>query len=601
MNKPLTRAEVPLQDTWNLTDLFATHEAWSAELQSLPAAAESVTRHRGRLGEGAAVLMACLDEREALFIRLQRALIYANLCQASDGTDPVAQAAYAQAGTVHAQVGAALAFVEPEILALPLGTLQRYLAELPALQAHQVELDDMLARQPHTLGSEAEQAIAALGQVLEGPFNVYLRAKSGDLQVAAFQDDAGRTHPNSFNLFESTWEGHPDATLRRGAWAAFTTGLRSMRHTFAATLGTEVAKQVALARLRRYPDTESALLHEQKVPHALYHRVLRDLQSGISAPMRRYARLRQRVLGLDRLLYCDLKTPLASQNAQQLSFDEARTLIIDSLAPLGPEYQTMLQAAFDGRWIDRATNVGKSSGAFCASPYGVHPFILISWTGSMRNVFTLAHELGHAGHLLLAGRHQRFMNTRTSLPFIEAPSTLHEVLLARHILDRSTDAAVRREVIELVLGTYHHNFVTHLLEAELQHHLFAQAEAGRALTADWLDATQREILVRFWGDALTLDDGAAMTWMRQPHYYIGLYPYTYSVGLVTATALAARGAGQGLEAWLGVLGAGGTATPLELAARVGVDLSSAAPFEAAVAWVDGLVAELEAGLGGAQP
>ncbi|WP_374669451.1 oligoendopeptidase F [Ramlibacter sp.] len=596
MNKPLTRAEVPLEDTWNLTDLFATHEAWSAELQSLPAAAESVTRHRGRLGEGAAVLMACLDAREALFVRLQRALIYANLCQASDGTDATAQAAHAQAGTVHAQVAAAVAFVEPEVLALPPGTLQRYLDELPALQTHQVELDDMLARQPHTLGSEAEQAIAALGQVLDGPFNVYLRAKSGDLQVAAFQDDAGRTHPNSFNLFESTWEGHPDPALRRRAWAAFTTGLRSMRHTFAATLGTEVAKQVALARLRRYPDTEGYLLHAQKVPRALYDRVRVDLQAGIAVPMRRYARLRQRVQGLDRLLYCDVKTPLAAAGTRHLSFDEVRTLILDALAPLGAEYQAMLSAAFSQRWIDRATNIGKSSGAFCASPYGVHPYILISWTGSMRNVFTLAHELGHAGHFLLAGRHQRFMNTRPTLPFIEAPSTLHEVLLARHILDRSQDANVRREVIELVLGTYHHNFVTHLLEAELQHRLFAQAEAGRALTADWLDETQRDILRRFWGDALTLDDGAAMTWMRQPHYYIGLYPYTYSVGLVTATALAARGTGEGLPRWLEVLAAGGTRSPLELAAQVGVDLSSAEPFEAAVAWVDGLVAELEAGL-----
>lgn len=594
MNQPLTRAQVPLEDTWNLTDLFVTHDAWSAELQALAGATETVTRYRGRLGEGAAMLMACLDAREALYVRLQRALIYANLCQASDGTDPVAQAAYAQAGTVHAQVAAALAFVEPEILALPAGTVQRYLAELPTLQAHQVELDDLLARQPHTLGSEAEQVIAALGQVLEGPFNVYLRAKSGDLRVAAFQDEAGRTQANSFNLFESTWEGHPDTACRRAAWTAFTAGLRSMRHTFAATLGTEVAKQVALARLRRYPDTESALLHAQKAPHALYHRVLDDLQTGIAAPMRRYARLRKRVLGLDRLLYCDLKTPLASQNAQHLSFDEARTLILEALAPLGTEYQALLDAAFRGRWIDRATNVGKSSGAFCASPYGVHPFILISWTGSMRNVFTLAHELGHAGHFLLAGRQQRFMNTRPTLPFIEAPSTLHEVLLARHILDRSHDASVRAEVIEAVLGTYHHNFVTHLLEAELQRRLFAQAEAGRALTADWLDETQRDILRRFWGEDLTLDEGAAMTWMRQPHYYIGLYPYTYSVGLVTATALAARGTGQGLQGWLGVLGAGGTATPMELAARVGVDLSSAEPFEAAVAWVDGLVGELEA-------
>jgi oligoendopeptidase F len=248
------------------------------------------------------------------------------------------------------------------------------------------------------------------------------------------------------------------------------------------------------------------------------------------------------------------------------------------------------------RWVDRADNIGKSSGAFCATPYGVHPYILMTWADTMRNVFVLTHELGHGAHFGLAMKHQRYVNTRPAMPFVEAPSIMHEMLLARHILAQSSDARMRRSVIMQVLGTYHHNFVTHLLEAELQHRVYAQAEAGQAVTAQLLNQCKGEILAGFWGDAVEIDDGARMTWMRQPHYYLGLYPYTYSVGLVAATAVAGLVADEGAPAvqrWLQVLKAGGTMKPMELLQLAGIDLSSPAPIRAAVAYVGSLVNELE--------
>jgi oligoendopeptidase F len=215
----------------------------------------------------------------------------------------------------------------------------------------------------------------------------------------------------------------------------------------------------------------------------------------------------------------------------------------------------------------------------------------------MRNAFTLAHELGHAGHFSLANRHQRYVNTRPAMPFVEAPSIMNEVLLARHILARATDPRMRRWVIMQVLGTYHHNFVTHLLEGELQRQVYRLAEKGEAVTAQLLNERKRAILQKFWGDSVEIDGDAAMTWMRQPHYYIGLYPYTYSVGLVAATALAEKAAREGdaiLTGWLDVLRAGGTLRPLELMKRVGIDLSSPQPIKDAVAYVGRLVTELEA-------
>jgi oligoendopeptidase F len=226
----------------------------------------------------------------------------------------------------------------------------------------------------------------------------------------------------------------------------------------------------------------------------------------------------------------------------------------------------------------------------------VHPYILMTWSNTMRNVFTLAHELGHGGHFGLAMQHQRYVNMRPAMPFIEAPSTMNEMLLAQHVLGQSQDRRMRRSVIMQVLGTYHHNFVTHLLEAELQRQVYALAESGRSITAAVLNEAKGRILTRFWGDTVEIDDGARMTWMRQPHYYMGLYPYTYSVGLVAATAMSLRVQQEGQPAvhrWLDVLKAGGTRKPLELMQSAGIDMASPQPIRDAVAYVGRLIAELD--------
>jgi oligoendopeptidase F len=348
--------------------------------------------------------------------------------------------------------------------------------------------------------------------------------------------------------------------------------------------------------LRRHAGTEAYLLQAHQVPTALYTTVREVIQAEVAPHMQRYARLRKRVLGLDRLLYCDIKAPLDPDFNASIGFDAACALILDSLACMGPDYVQLVRNVLQQRWIDRADNIGKSSGAFCATPYGVHPYILMTWADSMRNLFVLAHELGHGAHFSLAMKHQRFVNTHPAMPFVEAPSTLHEMLLARHILARSSDARMRRSVIMQMLGTYHHNFVTHLLEAELQHRVYALAEAGQAVTAQLLNRCKGDILAGFWGDAVEIDDGACMTWMRQPHYYMGLYPYTYSVGLVAATAMSERivnDGGDAAQRWLQVLQAGGTLKPLELLQLAVIDLNSAQPIRAAVAQVGSLVDELE--------
>ncbi len=596
MQKRLARADVPVAMTWDLRDLFADEAAWEAEFAALEAAPAEVAPFEGRLGESGAMLASCLDKVENLKARMMRLSTFAYLRNAQDGTNPDHQAAAARVGALAARLCAGMTFVEAETLALPDDTLASFLAEEPALAAHRVSLERLIETKPHRLGAETEGVLAALGEVLGSPYATYQRSKASDIQFAPFADAQGTSHPNSFSLYETTYESHPDAGVRRGAWASFTAGLKAYNNTYAATIATEVKKNVALARLRGYASTEQYLLESHQVAHGLYTNILEIIRAELAPHMQRYQRLRRRVLGLDAVLHCDLRAPLDAGFEPPISYEQACDTLLASMAPMGAEYVDFVRTALTQRWVDRADNVGKSTGAFCSSPYGVHPYILITWAGTTRSVFTLAHELGHAAHFGLAMKHQRFVNMRPAMPFIEAPSIMHEMLLARHILAGSDDPRTRRSVIMQLLGTYHHNFVTHLLEAELQHRVLALAEAGQAITATLLNRTKGEVLQGFWGDAVEIDDGARMTWMRQPHYYMGLYPYTYSVGLVAATAMGQRVAQEGAPAvqrWLQVLRAGGTLKPLELMQLAGIDMSTPQPIHDAVAHVGSLVDELE--------
>jgi len=597
MHTRLSRADVAAESTWNLDDLFVDAAAWESDYQAVDEARQALHVYQGQVDKSAATLLACLNAVESLETRLMRVATFAHLRNAQDGTNAQYQAAMARVSALHARVGASTSFVDAEILAFPAGLLEQFMASEPGLTDYKIPLSDLLELRSHRLGADTERVLAALGEVLNAPYIIYNRSKSGDMQFAPFTDGAGTVYSNSVNGFESDFETHSDTSMRRSAWASFSAGLKAYNQTYAATFATEVNKNVAMARLRNYRSTEEYLLQAHKIPHTVYSNILNLIQTELAPHMQRYARLRSRVLGLDKLLYCDIKAPLDPAFNPRVSYEEGCQLILDSLAVMGPEYCAFARKAMEQRWVDRADNIGKSSGAFCASPYGVHPYILIIWSNTMRNVFTLAHELGHGGHFGLAMQHQRFVNMRPAMPFVEAPSIMNEMLLAQHILGKSQEVRMRRSVIMQVLGTYHHNFVTHLLEAELQRQVYALAESGESITAAVLNDRKGRILAKFWVDTVEIDEGARMTWMRQPHYYMGLYPYTYSVGLVASTAMSLLVQKEGqaaVQRWLEVLKAGGTRGPLELMQMAGIDMDSPQPIHDAVAYVGRLIDELEA-------
>lgn len=594
--KRYVRSEVPEQLTWNLNDLFSTFEAWETELKSIETDLSSVTQFKGRFQEGSKTFYECLLAQEKLQQRLILVGAFANLSQTEDGTNPANQANSSRFASLFTKVNASLAFISSEILELPDGLVEAYIQEMKELEPFRKNLTELLDSKKHKLSPETEMALASLGEVHGAPYKIYEMSKSADMQFPSFHDDEGNELPNSFALFEDRYEFSPNTSIRRKAYESFVSTLKQYKNTFATTYATEVKKQVALAKLRNYESVTHMLLDPQQVTVEMYHNQLDIIQQELAPHMRRFANLKKQVLGLDKMLFCDLKAPLDPEFNPETTYEEASKVILESLKVMGPEYCEIMEKGLSERWVDLADNVGKATGAFCLSPYGAHPYILITWTDTMRGAFVLTHELGHAGHFYLANKNQRVFNTRPSTYFVEAPSTMNELLLGQHLLKNTEDKQMKRWVILQLLGTYYHNFVTHLLEGEYQRRVYHHAEQGKPITATTLCEIKEDVLKSFWGDSVEIDEGASLTWMRQPHYYMGLYPYTYSAGLTASTAVSQMIQEEGqpvVDRWLEVLKAGGTMRPEDLLNHAGVDMSKPDAIKKAVSFVGTLVDELE--------
>jgi len=591
-----SRQDVPIEQTWDVTDLFKNEEEWEKEAKKVQEDIQQIVTFKGRLHQNAMTLLQALQEYEQYQQRLIHLMTYANLLLTTDGTDPAHQGRMAKISAILANIGAKLAFFETELIDLPKETFEKFMNEEKELRLYQKLITDLFAKKPYILAPEVEETIAALGETLDAPFMIYERSKTSDMQFDSIQDKNGHELPMSEVLYENKYEFSADTTIRRNAYDSFMTTFNQYKNTYAATYATEVTKEITMARLRGYDSVIDMLLEPHDVTKEMYENQLNIIQEELAPHMRRLARLKQQDYQLNELRFCDLKAPLDPSYAPETTYKEARILILDALQVMGSEYTSIMEKAFDERWIDYADNIGKQSGAYCTTPYGAHPYILTSWTDMMPGAFTLAHELGHAGHFYLAGNHQHLVNTSTSTYFVEAPSTLNELLLGSHLIEQTDNPRLKRWVINQLLDTYYHNFVTHLLEGEFQRRVYRLAEAGTALTADVLCAQKQETIINFWGDAAVIDERAGLTWMRQPHYYMGLYPYTYSAGLTIATAVFDKINREGqpaVEQWIEVLKTGGSISPLALSKKAGVDMSTPDAIRTAIEYVGSLVDELE--------
>ena len=588
------RKDVPVNETWDLSLIFAAEADFEAAVEKAKALADTLEKTYKNALTTPESIAECLALDEELEILLYQTTSYTSLAVSVDYTDTEAQKKDAKMTALAAEIGSRLSFIESEIADAPEELIRAAMDKTGRAKHY---LAEILREKPHRLSAETEKVLAALSPVFNAPYDIYHMTKLADMKFGSFTVN-GREYPLGYSLFEDEYEYEADTDVRRAAFRAFSDKLREYENTTAATYNTYLTQQRIMAKQRGFADMFEADLFTDHVTREMYDRQIDLITEKLAPAMRKYARLVGKMNKLDRVTFADLKLPLDAEFDPRVTIGESREYVRSALSVLGQDYADMVDEAYDKRWIDFARNVGKETGGFCSSPYGCNSYILLSWNNRMADVFTIAHELGHAGHFRLCNGAQSLFDTNVSGYLIEAPSTMNELLLAQDLLRKNTDKRFRRWVLSSLIGhTYYHNFVTHLREAWYQREAMNIIEQGGAVNAETLSGIFRKNLETFWGDAVELTEGCELTWMRQPHYYMGLYSYTYSAGLTLATQAALNIAAEGESAvarWRAMLEAGSTRDPLGLAAIAGIDLSTPDALEHTIAYISGIIDEIAA-------
>ena len=586
------RHEVAENEKWDITDVFESDEVFYQTLnQTLEKAKQFNQQYKGSL-QHVQDVKDILTPFTELLINIDSMVNYSELRLSVDATDDTAQTLNAKLNTTLGQITSQLSFVESEITALSDEDLDQLIAETNV--PHYFK--QLKKKKTSQLSPEVEETLASLSPTFDSVFDLYGTTKMLDITFEPFNHQ-DKSVPMDYATFENEYEDHPDPEFRRKAFKHFSEGLRKYQHTTAATYNMHVQQQKIEATMRGYDSVIDFLLSDQEVTREMYDRQIDVIMEDLAPIMQKYARLIKRIHQLDDMRFEDLKVSVDPSYEPEISIEQSKDYIYGALGVMGDDYVDMLQTAYRDRWIDFAQNKGKETGAYCASPYATHSYVFISWTGKMTETFVLAHELGHAGHFKLAQSTQPYLDSEPSLYFVEAPSTMNEMLMANYLFKQDDDPKFQRWVIgSIIARTYYHNMVTHLLEAAYQREVYEKVDQGESLTAQTLNRIMYNVYQQFYGDSVQLTEGTELTWMRQPHYYMGLYSYTYSAGLTIGTVMSQRIKNEGepaVQDWLKTLKAGGSLSPIDLAQTAGIDITTDQPLKETIAYIGKLVDELE--------
>lgn len=597
MSERQLRSQVPEELKWDVTGIYPNIAAWEAELDRLNA--DPLTEYQGRLGESAETLLACLQLRDVLQEQAGRVTFYADLHQFGDGSDPANQAMVGRAYAASGKITAQASFIEPELLGLPDGQLERY-ADEPALRDYSRQLKALIRQRPHVLGYEGEAVLSGLSQFLGSPFQMYQQIVTADLRCEPVADSHGISHAVSIDRWQFHIAYSSDREFRLRGYASLMAGLRTHQSSLGANLINHIQKQVSLARLRGFGSAIEMLLDSEHMDVALYRRMMDILLEETKPVARQLLRLRKRLWGVDRLYPYDLWAPLLDQPEEQISFAEAGDLLRSALAPQGQEYVQVIDTALRERWVDRADNQGKFPIPIAPFQYGVHPFVLTTWNDKLSDAMVLSHELGHAVHSLLVHRNQSIGDSGFEGAFrylaAETASTANEWLCYQYLSEGSDQGkalAADRYMLEDSFAFY---FSALLLHGRLQQRLFDLVEAGEPVAAETVKALHHEIWQDFYGDELVLEEESQMEWALWPHIYIDYPPCAYAVAKSASFAIATQIRAQGASAaerWLTALKAGPTLfSPMEFWRTAGVEMETGEPLRQAVRYYGGLVEKL---------
>jgi oligoendopeptidase F len=596
------RNDIPDRFKWNLSHIFPDWTRWQEAYDTLETKIAAYAKLQGTLAKGPEQLLAAMKLSDDIGQLTYKVWYFASLKYDEDQRNNDINAHRQQVQILFAKASQASAWFNPELLAIPLPTVQAWMAENQDLALYRFALEDLYRQQEHVLDDKGERLLSLSSRFSSSPHDAFSALSTADMKHPTVRLSSGEV-TLTYGQYRAILATNRNQADRAIAFREYHKLFAANVNTYAALYNGVLQRDWFLAQARDYRSMLDAALHGNNIPPSVVENLIETTKAG-TEPLRRYHRLRKRVLGLDTYHSYDTTIPLVDFD-RKYPYDEVLDWLAASVAPLGPEYQRQLTDALRGDWVDVYENPGKRSGAYSAPVYGVHPYMLMNYNDTLDAVFTLAHEMGHSMHTLLANAHQPFVYSAYTIFVAEVPSTLSEALFLDYMLERATDDRERivllQHAIDGIVGT----FYTQVMFADYELQAHRLEEQGRPITADTLSEIYFTLLKTYHGDALDYDDVSRITWARIPHffstpYYVYQYATCYASSAELMKLLRSGDAQQraaAVERYLTLLKAGGSDHPMPLLKRAGVDLTTPAPVQAVVDQFDRLVTRLETALG----
>ncbi len=589
-----TREQIESKYKWDLTAMYGDERDWEADYERAEGMAESFAGFSGRLGESAEVLLFAFETRDALWQKVEKVYVYARMKRDEDTRAAKYQAMTDRAQSLIAKAGASASFFTPELLEIDEGLLWSYVTQSCGLQVYTHSIRQILREKRHILSKSEENLLAQFSELTSATNDIFSMINNADIRFGTIEDEEGNlvevTHGRYMSLMESG-----DRRVRREAFEHMYAAYEAQRNTLATTYNYNTKTDVISARIRKYGSAMEAALSGDDIPLTVYNNLIDTVNKSLPL-LHRYVSLRKRALGLSGVHMYDMYTPLVESPMGEISYEKAISLIMEGLAPMGEEYLTNMKNGFSQGWIDVYENQGKTSGAYSFGSYDSDPYILLNYNGKLKDVFTIAHEMGHSMHSFYTRRSQPFVYGGHSIFTAEVASTVNENLLMKHMLQKETDTKRRLYLLNMYIEEFRATLFRQTMFAEFEKMTHEALETGRVLTADWLCENYLELNKKYYGDQVIYDEQIAMEWARIPHFYNAFYVYKYATGYSAAAALSEKILKEGpkaRDAYLEFLKSGESDDPIPLLRLAGVDMKEPAPIESAMATFAILLDELE--------
>ena len=589
------RKDIDVKDTWNLESIYANNELWEEDYAALEKDAAEFAKLKGAIEADVSKIPAVLDAYYGLHRRLSKLSVYARMRFDQDTPDSTYQTMSAKIGSLGVKIGAASAFVEPEILSYSKEQLEAAEKENERTAYYGRKIEEMLRGQEHTLDAEKEELLAAAGDMAEAPDDIFSVLMNADMKYPDIVLEDGTHLPLTNSTYISYMES-PDRAVREGAFKTLYGQIASLKNTFAAIYRGNLKQAKFYAQSRKYSSARAMYLADSNVPESVYDNLLSAVHEALPM-MYRYVAVRKKVLGVDKLHMYDVYTPIVAAQNQTYEFEQAKQMVLEALKPMGEDYLSHAREGLENRWIDIYPNKGKKGGAYSWGCYDSQPFILLNYTKNLDSVFTLIHEMGHSIHSYYSITAQDYAYSDYKIFVAEVASTCNECLLMHDLLEKTTDKEQRKYLLNHYLDSFKGTLFRQTMFAEFEKTAHDYCAQGKPLTAEALSQMYLELNQKYFGPDMEKDEEIAYEWMRIPHFYTPFYVYQYATGYSAAVALSAKILKEGkpaVDAYMSFLKGGESKDPIDLLKMAGVDMTTEKPVADALALFAELVAELAA-------